>query len=64
MIVRYTEDPKAIKAQVVKSTQLGNYYYAFAAPQGSCTVNPDAQKLESQQIALLQQAFDSISGGN
>lgn len=64
MLVRYTEDPKAIHAQVVKSSQLGNYYYAFAAPQGSCTENSQAQKLEAQQIALLQQAFDSLREGN
>lgn len=61
MIVRYTEDPKAIKAEVRESLPLGNYYFAFAAPQGSCGMSPDAQKLESEQIGLLQQAFNTIS---
>lgn len=64
MIVRYSEDPMAIKAEVRESRPLGSYYYAFAAPQGNCTLNPDAQKLESAQIALLQQAFETISQAN
>ncbi len=61
MIVRYSEDPTAIKAEVRESRPLGNHYFAFAAPQGSCTTNPNAQKLESSQIKLLQQTFETIN---
>jgi hypothetical protein len=64
MIVRYTEDPKAIKAQVSDSQQIGDHYFAFAAPQGSCSENPQAHQLESTQIGLLQQAFEAVKAGN
>ena len=41
--------------------QIGQYYYAFEKPQGSCTGNVTAGKLEQSQTSLLQQAFETIT---
>lgn len=44
--------------------QIGQYYYAFEKPQGSCTGNLNAGKLEQSQTVLLQQAFATITAIN
>lgn len=45
----------------VIAKQIGQYYFAFEKPQGSCTGNLNAGKLEQSQTALLQQAFETIT---
>lgn len=63
-IIRYSEDPRSINAVLRESRPLGNYYFGFAAPQGPCSLNPNAEKLQLQQIQMLQQAFDSVTAAN
>jgi Tfp pilus assembly protein PilV len=61
VIWRTTQNP-ASGSVIVK--QIGQYYYAFEKPQGSCTGNLNAGKLEQSQTALLQQAFETITATN
>jgi|GEM_PF-5267253 len=61
VIWRTTQNPASGSVTV---KQAGNYYYAFEKPQGSCTGNLNAGKLEQSQTALLQQAFETITVTN
>jgi hypothetical protein len=59
MIVRSSEDPK-----VMSEIHLGQYYFSFQSPQGSCTDSTSIASLEQSQIELLKQAFLTISIGS
>jgi Tfp pilus assembly major pilin PilA len=41
--------------------QVGNYYYIFASPQGTCTGSQSGENLAQSQTALLKQAFETIT---
>ncbi len=61
VIWRTSQDPSSGSVTV---KQIGQYYYAFERPQGSCTGNPNAGSLEQSQIVLLKQAFETITTVN
>lgn len=61
VIWRTTQNPASGSVTV---KQIGQYYYAFEKPQGSCTGNLNAGKLEQSQTVLLQQAFKTITINN
>lgn len=57
VIWRTTQNPASGS---VTTKQIGQYFYAFEKPQGSCTGNVNAGKLEQSQTSLLEQAFETI----
>jgi hypothetical protein len=64
MLVRYTEDPTSIHADVRASLQLGSYYYGFATSPAPCSNNPAAEQLQLQETAELEQSFNSLKDGS
>lgn len=60
-IWRTTQNPASGS---VTTKQIGQYFYAFEKPQGSCTGNVNAGKLEQSQTSLLGQAFETIEQTN
>lgn len=55
IIAQTPDDPKLAAEQ-----KIGNYFYAFHSPQGSCT----GGSLEQTQTAALKQAFATIAANN
>lgn len=60
-IWRTTQNPSSGS---VTTKQIGQYFYAYEKPQGSCTGNINAGKLEQTQTSLLEQAFETIEETN
>lgn len=60
-IVRYSEDPQNRVSGVAELRKVGNIYLGLETPQQPCSSSTAAGQLETSQIQLLRQAFDSAT---
>jgi len=58
-IVRYSSDPQNRVTGVAEFKKVGNFYLGFETPQQPCSSSSAAGQLETSQINLLRQAFES-----
>ena len=59
-ISRYSADPKTFLENPGDTQKVGNYYYEYVGPQIVCLDDNTGQKIQTDQVALMKQAFNSM----